>query len=317
MVARTRSEPLLPIADHLLAIADLIPLAEPFARTLRSYELLELGKDEESETEHARARRVASAYGIWISLLWLDHIEGLRLLRRGQFRSASDIYLELEERYLELGIGEPCIVPFGRHAVGAHTQAGRLEDAERVVAWLDERASVLPCRWPAAAAAAGLASFARRRGDSGQADKEYCIAAEILDAVSLPLEHAEVLIERGRLLRRDGRPREARESFRRAWDLAESGGGRWLARRASEELAAAGGRKRARRGAAELTAQEERIARLAATGASDKDIAAHFGVSVRTVRSHLEHIYAKLGIHSRRELMGLGDRLESVMGGKA
>ncbi len=35
MLARTRSGPLLPVTDRLLAMADLIPLAEPFARTRR------------------------------------------------------------------------------------------------------------------------------------------------------------------------------------------------------------------------------------------------------------------------------------------
>jgi DNA-binding NarL/FixJ family response regulator len=98
--------------------------------------------------------------------------------------------------------------------------------------------------------------------------------------------------------------------------VAGAAGGTWLARRAAEELAAAGGRNRARRGAEELTPQEARTARLAATGASDKDIAAHLAVSVRTVRTHLEHVYAKLGLHSRRQLMAMGDRLEAVIGRK-
>ena len=105
------------------------------------------------------------------------------------------------------------------------------------------------------------------------------------------------------MLRRDGRALEARESFRRAGEAAESVGAVWLARRAGEKVAAAGGRRRTRRAPEELTPQEQRIARVAATGASDKDIASHFGVSVRTVRTDLEHIYAKLGIHSRREVM--------------
>jgi DNA-binding NarL/FixJ family response regulator len=126
--------------------------------------------------------------------------------------------------------------------------------------------------------------------------------------VPLPLEEAELMIEQGSMLRRDGRPLEARESLRRAADVAESVGAVWLARRAMDELAAAGGRRRLRRGAQELTPQEQRIARLAATGASDRDIAAHLVVSVRTVRTHLEHIYSKLGIHSRRELMAMGER---------
>ncbi len=315
MLARTRSGDVLAVADRLLAWADLVPLAEPFARTLRSYELLQLGDDEESEAEHARAYATASAFGIWLSGLWLDHIEGVRRLRRARFRAASQVYLQLEERYRSLGVGEPCTVPFGRHAIVAHTQAGRREDAERVVGWLDERGSVLPCRWPVAAAAAGRASLAQARGELDEADKAYRTAVELLDDTSLPLDQAEILIDHGRVLRRDGRPREARESFRRAAELAESAGGVWLARLAGEELAAAGGRRRARRGATELTPQEERTARLAATGASDKDIASHLSVSVRTVRTHLEHVYAKLDIHSRRELMAMGDRLEERIGG--
>jgi DNA-binding CsgD family transcriptional regulator len=71
-----------------------------------------------------------------------------------------------------------------------------------------------------------------------------------------------------------------------------------------------------RRGEQELTAQEQCIARLAATGASDKDMATHLSVSVRTVRTHLEHIFAKLDIHSRRELMAMGERLEALIGRK-
>jgi DNA-binding CsgD family transcriptional regulator len=314
MLARTRSGPVLPVADRLLTMADLIPLAEPFARTLRSYEFLELGRDEESEAEQALARPIATAYNIWMSLLWLDHIDGLRRLRRGQFQSGSEIYLGLEERYRSLGVDEPCIVPFGRHAVLAHSRAGRLADAERVVGWLDERGGALACRWPMAAAAAGRAALSFERGDLAEADDRYRIALELLDDASLPLEQAEVMIEHGTVLRRHGRPRQARESFRRAAARAESGGGEWLARRAGEELAAAGGRRRERRGAHELTPQEGRAARLAATGASDKEIAAQLAVSVRTVRTHLDRVYAKLGLHSRRELMTMGDRLETIIG---
>ena len=184
------------------------------------------------------------------------------------------------------------------------------------MAWLDERARHLPCRWPAAAAATGNALLARERGDLVPAEEGYRIAVEHLDGVPLPLEQAEVMIEHGSMLRRDGRPREARlaQTSRRAG----RGRRRDLAgppRRAGEELAAAGGRL-VRRGARELTPPEQRIARLAATGASDRDIATHLVVSVRTVRTHLEHIYTKLGMHSRRELMAMGDGLEELAGPK-
>jgi DNA-binding CsgD family transcriptional regulator len=314
MLLRVRPRDTLAVADRLLAIADLVPLAEPFARTMRSYAFLEMGDERQSAMESERARPIAAGFGIWLSLLWLDHVQGLRYLRHGRSEEASALYAELEARYHALGIGEPCLIPFARHAVVAHVRAGRTGDADRVTAWLDGCAARLPCRWPVAAAAAGRASLALRRGDLAEADTGYQRAVGLLEGVPLPLEQVELVIEHATMLRRDGRPREARESLKRAGELAESVGAIWLARRAGEELAAAGGRRRSRRGAQELTPREQAIARLAATGATDKDIATHLAVSVRTVRTHLEHVYAKLAIHSRRELMAMGERLEALIG---
>lgn len=316
MLLRTRLADSIAVADRLLALADLVPLAEPFARTVKSYAFLEQDEAEQSAIESDRAHAAVSGFQMWLGMCWLEHVQGLRLLRHGRFAEASQVYAEVEKRYHALGVGEPCIVPFARHAVVAHVHAGRIADAERVVAWLDERAAHLPCRWPAAAAAAGRALLALQRGDRAAAEEGYRTALKHLDGVSLPLEHAEVMIEYGNMLRRDGRPLEARDSLKRAAEVAESVGAMWLRRRAVEELAAAGGRRRLRRGAQELTPQEQRIARLAATGASDRDISTHLVVSVRTVRTHLEHIYTKLGIHSRRELMAMGERLEALTGPK-
>jgi DNA-binding CsgD family transcriptional regulator len=51
-----------------------------------------------------------------------------------------------------------------------------------------------------------------------------------------------------------------------------------------------------------LTARERDVARRAADGATDAQIAAAMHVSVRTVQTHLGRVYAKLGIHRRQEL---------------
>ncbi|MEU4836130.1 LuxR C-terminal-related transcriptional regulator [Streptosporangium sp. NPDC023615] len=55
-----------------------------------------------------------------------------------------------------------------------------------------------------------------------------------------------------------------------------------------------------------LTAREREIAILAADGTASKDIAAKLTISVRTVDNHLQRVYAKLGVSTRRELV---DRL--------
>ena len=53
-----------------------------------------------------------------------------------------------------------------------------------------------------------------------------------------------------------------------------------------------------------LTRREAEIARLAAQGLRDKDIAEALTLSVRTIESHLATTYRKLNIASRRELDG-------------
>ena len=56
-----------------------------------------------------------------------------------------------------------------------------------------------------------------------------------------------------------------------------------------------------------LTRAERGIAFLAATGKSNKQIAAELGLSSRTVENHLHHVYEKLGLASREELAAAFD----------
>ncbi|MEU9139524.1 LuxR C-terminal-related transcriptional regulator [Streptomyces sp. NPDC048404] len=51
-----------------------------------------------------------------------------------------------------------------------------------------------------------------------------------------------------------------------------------------------------------LTKREQEVALLAATGKTSKAISQHLTLSVRTVDNHLQRIYLKLGVRSRREL---------------
>ncbi|GAB3380620.1 hypothetical protein GCM10027452_34680 [Micromonospora halotolerans] len=56
---------------------------------------------------------------------------------------------------------------------------------------------------------------------------------------------------------------------------------------------------------ADLTPQELQIVRLAATGLSNRDIAAQLFLSPKTVAYHLYKAYPKLGVAGRAELSAL------------
>jgi DNA-binding CsgD family transcriptional regulator len=52
-----------------------------------------------------------------------------------------------------------------------------------------------------------------------------------------------------------------------------------------------------------LTPRQTRILQLVAAGSSDREVARALGLSVRTVHTHLQHIYRTLGVRSRTEAL--------------
>ncbi|SNS44679.1 regulatory protein, luxR family [Streptosporangium subroseum] len=125
-----------------------------------------------------------------------------------------------------------------------------------------------------------------------------------------PFERARTLLAYGEWLRREHRKTEARVQLRAALELFQRTGAKLWASRAQAELRATGDRSVTRVPVessliGRLTPQELQVVRLAATGATNRDIGAQMFLSPRTVAQHLYRAFPKLGITTRTELAAL------------
>lgn len=66
---------------------------------------------------------------------------------------------------------------------------------------------------------------------------------------------------------------------------------------------------------APLTAREEDVVRLVARGLPNKAIAGQLGISPRTVEGHLNHVFEKVGVTSRTELVHYALATRLLLGG--
>ena len=136
------------------------------------------------------------------------------------------------------------------------------------------------------------------------AETLYREAIERLTPTALRLDQARTLLLYGEWLRRERRPREAREQLRAAHELFTKLGMVGFAERARVELRAAGERARKRTvdTRTDLTPQETQISQLVAQGATNREIAEQLFVSPTTVEYHLRKVFTKLGVKSRTHL---------------
>jgi DNA-binding CsgD family transcriptional regulator len=120
-------------------------------------------------------------------------------------------------------------------------------------------------------------------------------------------EHARTALAYGQFLRRAQRRTQARVQLRDALATFEGLNVPLWAERARAELAASGitARKRDPSTLDTLTPQELRIAKLVATGATNRDVAGQLFVSPKTVEYHLRNVFLKVGVSSRVELARL------------
>jgi DNA-binding CsgD family transcriptional regulator len=153
--------------------------------------------------------------------------------------------------------------------------------------------------------ALGIAARSRALLADGQpAEDLYVEAIDRLGRTRVAVDLARAHLVYGEWLRRERRRVDARKELRLAHELFSDFGMEAFAERARIELEATG--ERARRRTADtrdqLTPQEAHIARLAADGNTNREIAGQLFISPSTVEYHLRKAFRKLDVRSRVQL---------------
>lgn len=212
----------------------------------------------------------------------------------GNYHAASSVAREHWNEDLALG---------GLRAadtIEAHVRSGNKAAAQTALTHLAERATANRSTLDLGLLARSQALFAT----DADAEAHFRDSIVKLEASGARLHLARTQLLYGEWLRRQKRRRDAREHLGAARDTFESMGANGFADRARVELLATGAsaRRRVDETRHDLTPQELRIARLAAGGATNPEIAARLFLSANTVDYHLRKVYRKLDIKSRHEL---------------
>ena len=256
-----------------------------------------LGDEAATRADAAAAREACLRLKASEPTLWIAASLGLLELSLGDAAAAWAAMASFAERIEAGGVGPVGFLP---DALEALIALGELDRADRLVERFERRGRKLDRGWVVASAARcrGLLLAARGDLDGAEAALEQALAEH--ERLELGVALARTLLAQGQVRRRRREKRRARDSLERALALFEGMGARLWAERARDELARLGSRA----APGELTGTERRVAGLAATGLSNKEIASALFVSVHTVEAHLSHAYAKLGVRSRSQLAG-------------
>jgi DNA-binding CsgD family transcriptional regulator len=239
----------------------------------------------------------AAPRGVLVVQQYFSHAKALAALGRGAF----------DEAYRETASISPTgtLPPLRAPAlwvvldlVEAAARSGRTaEAAAHAAAVSGSRVQDISGRLALLAGAAeGLAA------DRDKAAACFERALQSPGAIRWPFDLARVQLLYGEHLRRMRAYAQARTHLEAALDAFQRMGAVPWIRRAAGELRVTGAPGRRGRLTGVLTSQEHEIARLAATGMTNKQIAERLFLSDRTVSAHLYRVFPKLGITSRAAL---------------
>ena len=250
------------------------------------------GREAEVRAQAAELRAVAGHLGLVIKMT--DFALIVLELGLGNYQAAAS--LAFDEWNVDVGLG----ALRAADQVEAHVRSNNATHARSALAYLVDRDAA-----NGSALDGGLLARARALLATGpDVEPNYRESIARLEESGVLLQLARTQLLYGEWLRRQKRRRDARTELQAARDAFESMGASGFAERARVELLATGAKARRRVDETrhDLTPQEQQIARLAAGGATNPEIAERLFISASTVDYHLRKVYRKLEIASRHEI---------------
>lgn len=197
------------------------------------------------------------------------------------------------------GASDPGISRFHGDHIEALLVDGAVDAAEDRLRDLEQRAARGSRVSAQAVAKRCRALLAATAGELDNAVLLLDDALALHDLAPIPFERARTLLVLGIAHRRARAKREASRVLGEALEIFKGVGAAAWAERTEAELSRIGSRPNS---PLELTASERRIAELAASGLTNRQVAEQAFVSAKTVEANLARVYRKLGISSRAEL---------------
>ena len=254
------------------------------------------GREAEAALLVDRSRADAAQRGDGIGISWLDWAEAVLYNGLGRYDAALAAAVRVADHPQDL-------IPFNWHLaelIEAAVRAGKADLADDAHRRLVAMTRASGTDWGLGLAARSQALLAEGK----RAEALYVEAIQRLSKTRPAIDLARAHLLYGEWLRRERRRRDAREQLRTAYELFTDFGVEAFAKRARLELEATGehARKRTVDTLDDLTPQETQIARLAAQGETNREIAARLFISVPTVEYHLRKAFRKLRVKSRTQL---------------
>lgn len=249
-----------------------------------------------------RLEYASTEFGCTWMLARIDILQGSVEAAVARSLAAMARWAETEDRYFT--------IPYLRWSASFFAEQGRPADVGACANALAQIAADTGNPEALAALSHALGEAALLDGEAAQAAEHFSRALEVLRAVDVPFEHAQIQVRAGVALAEAGEREAAVEQLAQAYRIASKLGARPLAAEAARRLVALGEpveRRLGRRAAGQLeraglTRRELEVVRLVAVGRTNREIGQELFLSARTVEMHVGNVLAKLDCRTRTEV---------------